>query len=91
MMVKAKAKLASEGPSTQRVSPFWSPLLLQSPPSRTGLAPQATTQSPLRTKLFLADLRVLKRNIPAFSLRIREFSPKVEDRPIFPARFNALI
>ena len=31
MVVKAKAKLASEGPSPQRVSPFWSPLLLQSP------------------------------------------------------------
>ena len=42
MMVKAKAKLASEGPSPQRVSPFWFPLLLQSPPSRTWLAPQAT-------------------------------------------------
>jgi hypothetical protein len=27
----------------QRVSPFWSPLLLQSPPSRTGLVPQVTT------------------------------------------------
>jgi hypothetical protein len=38
-----KAKLASEGPSPQRVSPFWSPLLLQSLPSRTGLSPQATT------------------------------------------------
>ena len=29
MTLKAKAKLASEGPSTQRVSPFWSPPLLQ--------------------------------------------------------------
>ncbi len=77
MAVKAKAKLASEGSSPQRVSPSWSPLLLQSPHSRTGLAPQATTSSRLKTKLFLATLRVLKRNIPAFSLRIREFSPKL--------------
>ena len=91
MTLKAKAKLAPKGPSPQRVSPFLTPLQLQLPPSRTRLVPQATTQSPMKTKLFLADLRVLKRNIPAFSLRIREFSPKVEDRPIFPARFNALI
>ena len=91
MMVKAWVKLASEGPSPQRVSPSWSPLLLQSPPSRTRLAPQATTQSPLKTKRFLADLRVLKWNVSAFFLRIREFSPKLEGRRIFPTRFNALI
>jgi hypothetical protein len=45
----------------------------------------------LKTKLFLATLRVLKRNVSAFFLRIREFSPKLEGRPIFPTRFNALI
>jgi hypothetical protein len=32
-----------EGLAAQRVSPFRFPLLLQSPPSRTGLPPQATT------------------------------------------------
>jgi hypothetical protein len=36
-------------------------------------------------------LRVLKRNVSAFSLRICEISPKLEGRPIFPTRFNALI
>jgi hypothetical protein len=45
----------------------------------------------LKTKLFLETLRVLKRNVPAFSLRIRELSPRLEGRPIFPTRFNALI
>jgi hypothetical protein len=45
----------------------------------------------LKTKSFLATLRVFKRNIPAFLLRIREFSPKLEGRLIFPTRFNALI
>jgi hypothetical protein len=39
----------------------------------------------------MATLRVLKRNIPAFFLRIREFSPKLEGKPIFQTRFNALI
>ena len=34
---------------------------------------------------------MIKRNIPAFSLLSREFSPKLEGRPIFPTRFNALI
>jgi hypothetical protein len=45
----------------------------------------------MKTKIFLATLRVLKRNIPAFSLRNGEFSPKLEGRPIFPTRFKALI
>jgi hypothetical protein len=77
--------------NAQRVPPFRFPFLLQSPTSRTWLEPQATPYSPLKTKLFLASLRVLKRNIPAFSLQIREFSPKLEGRPISPIRFNALI
>jgi hypothetical protein len=45
----------------------------------------------LKTKLFLATLRVLKRNVPAFFLLSREFPPKLEGRPIFPTRFNAFI
>jgi hypothetical protein len=45
----------------------------------------------LKTKFSLATLMVLKRNVSAFSLRIPEFSPKLEGRPIFPTRFNALI
>jgi hypothetical protein len=45
----------------------------------------------LKTKLFLATLRVLKRNITAFSLQIPGFSPKLEGRPIFATRFNVLI
>ena len=36
-------------------------------------------------------LMVQRRNGRAFSLRIEGFSPKLEGRPIFPARFNALI
>jgi hypothetical protein len=43
-------------PFAQRVSPFWSPLLLQSPTSRTGLAPQANTQISLENKAFFGDL-----------------------------------
>jgi hypothetical protein len=42
MTLKAKAKLAPKGPSPQRVSPFLTPLLLQSPPSRIRLVPQVT-------------------------------------------------
>jgi hypothetical protein len=47
--------------------------------------------NPLENKAFLATLRVLKRNVAAFFLRTGEFSPKLEGRPIFPTRFNALI
>jgi hypothetical protein len=45
----------------------------------------------LKTRLFLATLRGLKQNIPAFSIQIREFSPRLEGRLIFPRRFNAFV
>jgi len=41
--------------------------------------------------LFLTALRVLKRDVSAFFLPSPELSPKLEGRPIFPTRFNAMI
>ena len=67
--------------------PFAAPVAIQ--PSRVSAPGDHLT--PLKTKLFRLDLRVLKRNVLVFSLRIFKFSPKLEGRPIFPTRFNALI